>query len=109
MNELANKLVQEEARLNQQGIKVAHLVQGAGHKAGIKHTSGQKRAPPRSNEASQKPKKKKTEDLCKFCKKPRHFQADCNKRKELFEKKGNPMGFVSFFESNLTYLSSDTW
>ena len=55
------------------------------------------------------PKKKKTEDLCKFYKKPGHFQADCNKRKEWFEKKGNPMGFVSFFESNLTYLSSDTW
>ena len=40
VNELANKLVQEEARLNQQGIKVAHLVQGAGHKAGRKQNSG---------------------------------------------------------------------
>ena len=109
VNELANKLVQEEARLNQQGIKVAHLVQGAGHKAGRKQNSGQKRAPPKSNEVSQNPKKKKKENVCKFCKKPGHFQADCIKRKEWFEKKGNPMGFVSYFESNLTYVSSDTW
>ncbi|KAB5569204.1 hypothetical protein DKX38_002997 [Salix brachista] len=63
VNELANKLVQEEARLTQQGIKVAHFVQRAGHKAGIKHNLGQKRAPPRSNEANQPPKKKKKEDL----------------------------------------------
>ncbi|RWR92156.1 Gag-protease-integrase-RT-RNaseH polyprotein [Cinnamomum micranthum f. kanehirae] len=68
VNELANKLVQEEARLNQQGIKLAHLVQGAGHKAGKKYNSGQKRAPPRSNEAGQHPKKKKKENVCKFCK-----------------------------------------
>ncbi|RWR95043.1 Retrovirus-related Pol polyprotein from transposon TNT 1-94 [Cinnamomum micranthum f. kanehirae] len=109
VNELANKLVQEEARLNQQGIKLAHLVQGAGHKAGKKYNSGQKRAPPRSNEAGQHPKKKKKENVCKFCKKPGHFQADCIKRKEWFEKKGNPMGFVSYFESNLTHASSNTW
>ncbi|KAJ8621947.1 hypothetical protein MRB53_030476 [Persea americana] len=62
VNGLAIKLVQEEARLNQQGIKVAHLVQGAGHKAGRKQNSGQKRAPPKSNEASQNPKKKKKEN-----------------------------------------------
>lgn len=61
VNEFVNKLVQEEVRLNQQGIKLAHFVQGAGHKAGKNHNSGQKRAPPRSNEASQHPKKKKKE------------------------------------------------
>ena len=33
-NELANKLVQEEARLGREGIKVAHYIQGAGPKAG---------------------------------------------------------------------------
>lgn len=90
VNELANKLVQEEARLTQQGIKVAYFVQKAGHKAGMKHNSGQKRAPPRSNEANQPPKKKKKEDLCKFCKKPGHFAKDCTKRREWFEKKGIP-------------------
>ena len=33
-NELANKLVQEEARLGREGIKVAHYIQEAGPKAG---------------------------------------------------------------------------
>ncbi|XP_050217833.1 uncharacterized protein LOC126668693 [Mercurialis annua] len=45
VNELANKLVQEEGILNQQGIKVAHLVQGAGSKVGKRHNSSHKRAP----------------------------------------------------------------
>ena len=34
---------------------------------------------------------------------------DCNKRKAWFEKKGNPMGFVSYFESKLTDVPSSTW
>ena len=54
-------------------------------------------------------KAKKDDNRCKFCKKPGHLQKDCTKRKEWFEKKGNPMCFVSFFESNLTYVSSNTW
>uniref|UniRef100_A0A1J3K4I8 Retrovirus-related Pol polyprotein from transposon TNT 1-94 n=2 Tax=Noccaea caerulescens TaxID=107243 RepID=A0A1J3K4I8_NOCCA len=110
-NELANKLVQEETRLGREGIRVANHVQGAGFKAGNRHQASHKRALPRMNDSNQANEKKKAkkDDRCNFCKRPGHFQKDCTKRKEWFEKKGNPMGSVSFFESNLTHVSSKTW
>ncbi|RID49620.1 hypothetical protein BRARA_H00408 [Brassica rapa] len=80
--ELANKLVQKESRLGREGIKVAHYVQGAGPKAGKRYQA--------INE-----KKARKDDRCNFCKKSGHFQKDCPKRKELFEKKGNPMDHKS--------------
>lgn len=108
--ELANKLVQKESRLGREGIKVAHYVQGAGPKAGKRYQASHKRAPPRMNDSNQvNEKKARKDDRCNFCKKSGHFQKDCPKRKELFEKKGNPMGSVSFFESNFAHVSSDTW
>lgn len=88
---------------------MAHLVQRAGHKAGKKNKSGQKRAPPKSNVAGQHPQKKIKSDVCQFCKKAGHFLEYCAKRRAWFKKKGNPMGFVSYFESNLTRVSSNTW
>ncbi|KAG7564293.1 Integrase catalytic core [Arabidopsis suecica] len=110
-NELANKLVQEEARLGREGIKVVHCVQGAGPKVGKRHEKSHQRAPPKMNDSDQaNPKKKAKKNYrCNFCKKVGHFQKDCTKRREWFEKKDNTMGSVSFFESNLTNVSSKAW
>ena len=44
---------------------------------------------------------------CHFCKKEGHFNKDCHKRKEWFEKKG--MNIYVIFESNLTEVPSNTW
>lgn len=106
MNELTNKLVQEESRQGLQGIMAAHFTQGTAKQAGEKNN---KRTPFKSDESDQQLKKKRKDNVCKFCKKPGHFQVDCNKRKAWFEKKGNPMGFVSYFESKLTDVPSSTW
>ncbi|XP_019084227.1 PREDICTED: uncharacterized protein LOC109125895 [Camelina sativa] len=91
-NELANKLVQEEARLGREGIKVSHHVQGAGPKVGFGHKKSHQRAQPTMNDSDQvNPKKKAKKDYrCNFCKKVGHFQKDCPKRREWFEKKGIP-------------------
>ncbi|XP_010510690.1 PREDICTED: uncharacterized protein LOC104786913 [Camelina sativa] len=89
-NELANKLVQEEARLGREGIKVSHHVQGAGPKVGFRHKKSHQRAQPTMNDYVQvNPKKKAKKDYrCNFCKKVGHFQKDCPKRREWFERKG---------------------
>ncbi|CAA7062178.1 unnamed protein product [Microthlaspi erraticum] len=91
-NELTGKLVQEESRLGREGIKVAHYVQGAGSKAGKRHQKSHKRAPPNMSDSNQHNQKKKAkkDDRCNFCKKVGHFQKDCTKRREWFEKKGIP-------------------
>ena len=102
VNELANMLVQEEGRLKQQGTHVAHLTtQGARKKFGNKSGKGTKRAPPKVNDV-QPAKKKERNDKCHFCGKHGHFQKDCIKRQKWFGKKGKPLGFVTFFKSNLT-------
>ncbi|KAL1224681.1 hypothetical protein V5N11_001120 [Cardamine amara subsp. amara] len=91
-NELANKLVQEEARLGREGTKVAHYVQGAGPKVGKRYQKSHQRAPPKYNDFNQANLKKKAKKyyICNFYKKVGHFQKDCTKRKEWFEKKGIP-------------------
>ncbi|KAJ8627717.1 hypothetical protein MRB53_021024 [Persea americana] len=66
VNELANKLVQEEARLNQQGIKVAHLVQGAGHKAGRKQIQARKRHHPNLMRLVRTPRRKRRKTYTNF-------------------------------------------
>ncbi|KAJ9565087.1 hypothetical protein OSB04_001053 [Centaurea solstitialis] len=108
---LRNQLDTEEKRLARRGITVAHLsTQGAHHKFGKKAGRGQKRAPPRMNDNVQPTQQKaKKDEKCRFCKKPGHFQKDCPKRREWFEKKGNPLGFVSFSELNFSHVPSNSW
>lgn len=73
-DELANMLMQEEARLKQQGTQVAHLMtQGDGIKFGKKYGKGTKRAPPKRNQNNQSAKKKERKDKCHLCKKIGHF------------------------------------
>ncbi|XP_019100911.1 PREDICTED: uncharacterized protein LOC109132902 [Camelina sativa] len=63
-NELANKLVQEEARLGREGIKVSHHVQGVGPKVGFRHKKSHQRAQPTMTDSDQvNPKKKGKERL----------------------------------------------
>ncbi|XP_023633333.1 uncharacterized protein LOC111828966 [Capsella rubella] len=78
-NELTNKLVQEEARLGREGIKVAHYVQGAGLKVGKRHKKSHQRASPTMNDYDQANSKKKAKKYyrCNFCKKVGYFQKDC--------------------------------
>ena len=100
MTKLQSIFIQEEARLKKQGI---HSVNLMGHprakrKPGRKNRKGNK-GPLNINESSsQIHKKEQKNDKCHFCKKPRHYQKDCLKRKTWFEKKGKPSAFV-FFES----------
>ncbi|KAF8116095.1 hypothetical protein N665_0022s0025 [Sinapis alba] len=55
------------------------------------HQMSHKRAPPKmiENQVNEK-KKAKKDERCHFCRKIGHFQKDCPKRKEWFEKKGIP-------------------
>ena len=86
MNCMHNMLVQEDTRLKNQGIYSINYVtnQGAGKKR--KHANKGK-GPPQYDESAFKIHKKGPKvDICHFCKKTRHFQKDCPRRKAWFEK-----------------------
>ncbi|CAN1778108.1 hypothetical protein LINPERHAP1_LOCUS14292 [Linum perenne] len=96
VNQLSNKLVQEEGRLRQQNVSVAqaNFMHGNGKgktnkgwKGGKTNHSNHKGS---SNLSVQSTSKKIKKDECKFCHKVGHIQRDCIKRKEWFEKKGIP-------------------
>ena len=110
VNELTNMVVQEEARLKQQGMQTVHLTtqdSGSGHK-GRKPVKGKKIVFSKNEHAHASQVQKKDFGVkCHFCKKEGHFKKDCQKRKEWFEKKG--MNIYVIFESNLTEVPSNTW
>ena len=89
VHEQHSMLVQEETRLNNQGIHSINYVtnQGVGKKR--KHANKGK-GPPKFEEPAFKIHKKGPKvNRCHFCKKTGHFQKDCPRRKAWFEKKGN--------------------
>ncbi|TXG48817.1 hypothetical protein EZV62_024692 [Acer yangbiense] len=110
VNELTNMVVQEEARLKQQGMQTVYLTtqgSGSGHK-GRKLVKGKKRVFSKNEPAHASQVQKKDFGMkCHFCKKEGHFKKDCQKRKEWFEKKG--MNIYVIFESNLIEVPSNTW
>ncbi|KAJ9162425.1 hypothetical protein P3X46_022201, partial [Hevea brasiliensis] len=87
VNELASKLVQEETRLENQGIHSINIMgQGAGK--GLKPKANKfKKKKKGSPNASQTTKREQMADKCRFCKKVGHYQKDCLKNKARFEKK----------------------
>ena len=115
VDELANNLIQEATHLsNAKGhnIPQAHFVhkgEGSKGKEQFKRKDG---ASSKSSSpyvpSSSGIKKVKRKDGCHFCKNAGHFQNDCAKRKEWFEKKGMYFSFVCF-ESNFINVPSNTW
>jgi hypothetical protein len=115
LNQLANMLNQEEARLKQLEQHSVHLVSQRAQRKWRKLKKGIKYGPLKANEPNPNVQAHKNEidnNKCHFCRKLGHYQKDCPKRRQWFKKKGKCLitGFVSVcFESNLTEVPSNTW
>ena len=115
LNQLAKMLNQEEERLKQLEQHSVHLVSQRAQRKWRKLKKGIKHGPLKANEPNPNVQAHKNEidnDKCHFCRKLGHYQKDCLKRRQWFEKKGKCLitGFVSVcFESNLTEVPSNTW
>jgi len=107
VHELHNMLVQEEARLKNQGNYSINYVynQEVGKKLYKKH--GKAKRPLKINDSFTKFHKKI--DKCHFYGKFEHFQKDCLKRKAWFEKKCKHNAYYVYFESNLTEVPHNSW
>ena len=110
VHELHNMLIQEETRLKKQEVHSINLMdqQEAGTKPKKKNGKGKQGLHKVNVSSTQVHKKEHKNDKCHFCKKPRHYQKDCLKRKAWFEKKGKPSVFVCF-KSNLVEVPYNTW
>jgi hypothetical protein len=84
VNELVGMLNQEEARLKQHGQHSVHFI--------TQRTPSKAHEP---NQGSQAYQKERNSDKCHFCKKSGHYQKNCPKCKEWFERKG--MHFIFLF------------
>ncbi|XP_028223512.1 uncharacterized protein LOC114405010 [Glycine soja] len=95
VHELYSILVQDEAKLKNQGNHSVHYEnnQGVGKKVNKKH--GKDKGPLKIVESSTKIHKKN--ETCHFCGKSGHFQMNCPKRKAWFKKKNehNAYGFLT--------------
>jgi hypothetical protein len=115
LNQLANMLNQEEARLKQLEQHSVHLVSQGAQRKWRKPKKGIKHGPHKENEPNpnvQAHKKEISNNKCHFYRKLGHYQKDCSKRRQWFKKKCKCLikGFVSVcFESNLTEVLSNTW
>jgi len=101
VNELISMLVQEEARLEQQGHHSVHLVSQGAKKIEPPEVNG-------SPQVIEVHEKRQNNVKCYFCKKFGHVQKNCHKRRAWFEKKGKSLACVCF-ESNLIEVLSNTW
>ena len=111
VNELASMLIQEEARLRQQG---QHSINVMSHGVGSKGKKPKKSfkkdplkvaGPSHDNGTRQK---EHNGPKCYFCRGYGHLQKNCPKRRAWFEKKGKLLAYVCF-ESNMTQVPSNTW
>jgi hypothetical protein len=108
---LASRLVQEEARLKQQGHHSVHLVTHGAKKKWKKPKKGKMIEPSKVNEPPQTIEVHENglnNIKCHFCRKFGHVKKDCHKRKAWFEKKCKHLACVCF-ESNLIVVPSNTW
>lgn len=110
MNELSSMVVQEEARLKQQGNLSVHFMTQESKKKKWKPEKGKKtNAPLKENGHAHAPLiHKKDNDRCHFYRMSGHYQNECPKRKAWFEKKGESLVLICF-ELNLVEVPSNTW
>uniref|UniRef100_A0A2N9HCS5 Integrase catalytic domain-containing protein n=1 Tax=Fagus sylvatica TaxID=28930 RepID=A0A2N9HCS5_FAGSY len=90
LNQLANMLNQEEARLKQLEQHSVHLVSQGAQRKWRKPKKGIKHGPHKANEPNpnvQAHKKEISNDKFHFYRKLGHYQKDCPKRRQWFEKK----------------------
>ncbi|XP_049368990.1 uncharacterized protein LOC125833884 [Solanum verrucosum] len=107
ISELSSMLTQVESRLKKQGGHSINLMgQGAGK--GLKMKANKFKKKKALAKVPQDAHKELKVDVCHFCKKKRHYQKDCLKRKAWFEKKGTFSAIVCF-ESNLVEVHNNTW
>ena len=109
VNELTNKLTQEETRLRTLRVHSVNLVgEEAGKVFKPKSKKFKKKGPVKITQVADDDKKGNKVDKCHFYKNEGHYQKDCLKHKARFEKKDIFNAFV-WFESNLSEVPSNTW
>ncbi|GJV78730.1 retrovirus-related pol polyprotein from transposon TNT 1-94 [Tanacetum coccineum] len=109
IDELSNKLIQEEARLKKHRVHSVNLVnQGVDKKLKPKSKNFKKKQHATTSKVANGKKREQQNNKCNFYRKEGHFQKDCLKRKAWFENKG--IHYVSVcFELNLSEVPSNTW
>jgi hypothetical protein len=124
VNELISMLVQEKARLEQQGHHSVHLIGQGDKRIQLLEVNGpsqvievhEKRQnnviePPEVNEHPQVievHKRRQNNNKCYFCGKKGHKQKNCHKHMAWFEERGKFLACLCF-ELNLIEVPSNTW
>ena len=110
VHELSGMLIQEEQRIKDNKTPTVYLVNHNGAStSGIKKSGGGKgKKGSTTHKASKGIFKKTSKERCNFCRKVGHFQKDCMKRRQWFEKKGMNSVLVCF-ESHFIDVPNNTW